>query len=325
MASFFDFRRQGAAKRRAKTAVSGNATRRKTLSRKKSKRKRTFKGKKSRKSSVKTLSRKVAKLSKGLAANTGTLVHRQLHVDSVSVPEGQSVFDGIILSSASRLIGALSAVPYYDSSTNNVVTADPTSRSYQNAYTFARTSYACTLINNATIGCTIRCGIMVPREDTNAGPVSAFLSGVADISISPTSPLVRLSDSQVLQDVWQWMPGSYKEVTLSPGGRYDLKASEGSFKYQLATVEADPLTYRKDDKPAVLVYQVMGVIASDSALKSEINFTECSLTVKALVVRTITYPAGAAIRRVVLSNTETSLFTNGGTVIQQPEAVQQTF
>lgn len=331
MSAFFDFRKQGMPRKRANTTVTGNSTRTKSSTFKRartpSRKKRTFK-RKSRKApkrgSVQSLNRRVTKIARGLAANQGTLTHRELHVGIFNVPQYQAAFFQQICSSFARLEGTLTDVPMYDSSTAQVVSNDFTVATTQMGFNFERTTITTSIVNNSTAGIVIRAGFMTVNDDTSFGPLAAWNAGLTDASLTSTDPLLKLSDSGVLKDLWHFIPGGAKTMTLSPGGRLNISTSLGQFTYQRATSDADALTYRKDNKPLVLVIHAHGVLQKDTSL-AQLNYSQCSVTVESLVTRTIKYAAGADVRRTVTRNVETSTFTNGGAQVNQPEAVLQSF
>lgn len=327
MSSFLGrFKFQGPRPRKAVNFVSGNLTRRRTASRRKISRKRTFKGKSrkgSRKRSVTSLSRRVTALAKGVDASTGRLTHRWFHVESFTVPQGESKLAQMVLNSLPRLEEVLENVPFYDSSTNTIKDINAKSPQFQNAFQFQRTSIKVSMINNQNTSIMLRVGIMVPKNDTNVGPVAAFDAGVADIQLTNNHPLIRFSDAQTLQDLWKFSPGTFKTITLSPGAHYDINMVLPAFEYQVATADADTLTYRRDFQPAVLVYQGIGAIHTDTDIHTEINYSECNVTVTAVVVRKIMYNAGANIQRSVLKNNEVSSFTNQGVQVNQPTSFKQ--
>ena len=314
-------------RRRAHTAISGNATRRKRPAtrrpramrrKKRTKRKRTTKG-----ASIVQLKRRVTKIARGLASNQGTLTHRQLHVSTFTVPQYQAAFFQQVLSSIVRLEGVLTAVPMYDSSSTSVVSNDFTSKTTQMAFNFDRTVVKTAITNRNKGGIVLTAGYMTVNDDTINGPLAAWNAGLVDGSLTATDPLLRLSDSQVLQDLWHFVPGSRKQVTLSPGGRLDISTVLGQFTYQRATADADLLSYRRDYKPLVLVCHCHGVLQNDELEPSELNYTQASVHVESLVVRTMLYAAGMDLKRTVTANTETSEFSNTGVQVNQPEAVIQ--
>lgn len=270
------------------------------------------------------VNRRLNNLSRQVSSNTGTLIHRTLLIKHVSCPEGKSQFDQVILNSSTRLTNSLQAVPFFDPATNAIVTANPTLNSFQQGYRVASTSSKVVITNNSIAGTRIRVGVLVPREDTSQGPTSSFTSGCTDIGISDDDPLVRLSDSQVLTDLWKFQPGTYKEMTLSPGAKYETTISAGGFLFNLATLDADDLTYRKDYKAQVLVVQTLGNVMHSVGASSEINYGECSLDITALTSRVFKYAAGADIRRVAFLDTERTTMTSG-IQANQPSATRQNF
>lgn len=331
MAGFFNFRKQGPLMfraPRAKTFVSGNSTRTKrSVTGPSRKRKRTFKGKrkstrKGKSSTLTRLSKRVSVLSKGVDASTGTLTHRALYVASFSVPIGGSKVGQLIMNSFARNAAALTVVPYFDSSTGTIVNVDVSSPLYQNAFRFSSTFIKATLLNNTMTSIQLRVGIMIPRNDTAFGPLAAFSAGLTDIGISAVDPLVRFSDSQALKDLWSWAPGTFKMVTLSPGGHYDISMSLPAYDYEVATSQLEEdVSYKVADRPAVLVYQALGAMHTDVKDHTEINYGEANVTVTAIVTRKITYAAGANIQRTILVNDDTSsTFTTGGVQANQPVA-----
>lgn len=320
-------------KRRARAKITGNTSNRRTNSKrrpfrrtfkKRSFKRRTFK-RKSRRAGLAKITSRVAKLAKTVSGTTSTLIHRTFLVQRIDVGQGASAFNQMILSSFVRTENAISQVPFFDAATNTVISVQPTANAFQQGFNFETTSSRIVVTNNSTVGCTVRLGVMEPKEDTSQGPTAAFSSGLSDIGLSITDPMVRMSDSNVLMGIWKWVPKTYKEVVLAPGAKYELTVTSAPYTYQLATQDADNQAYPKSIRSQVLVIQALGTVQHDATNAGFLNFGQCALDVSALTTRRITYAGGANMTRVAFHDTARTTMAAGGTEAQKPIAELQQF
>lgn len=282
--------------------------------------KRKGKGKKGKVSPIKKLKAQVDRLAVGVKAATGNLTHRYKHFHHSSSGVGLSNTTQVILCDKAQLQTCLNFMPYYDSGTNSVIEVDSNNKAFASGIEVKSTSITVKITNNLQVSTHIRVALMSPTGDTGLGPVACFESGLlvqgkpaSAANTGKDNPLVRWSDSQQLVDMWKNIPGTYKDVILSPGAIYEAKAQLPCYNYEQRTTANDGLQYRVADRACVLMIQQRGNVRQDFSTPGQMNFGANTIQVEALVVRKFEYAAGADIRCSQYHSTEGSLL---GTLLQ---------
>lgn len=276
---------------------------------------------------VKTLAKRVTKLSKSVETGLADLTHRKLSLGTFSTAVGKQLTASVTINNQGAVNDSLSAVPYFDSSTNTIVTIDASDNAstYQRSYLFKYQSVRVKLTNNYTTPCTVDARLVVPTHDTSVTPISAYLAGLIDVgSPDPDGLLTLLSDSQVYNDMWKSQVG--KKATIQPGETLVLFAPLGAMNFEIQTAEADSLQFRKDEKPMALMIRLQGPVGHDSVDSTQLSYLKASLQYEIEVIRKIEYQAGLSIKRFIAveDNIQTA-FTNQGQVAQKPVGGLQGF
>lgn len=291
------------------------------------KRRVAFGGTKRRGATLHALQKKVNKLSKGVDATTGLLTHRRLQTASFTSDATKSLTTHLVVNNQGINNASVEFLNYFDAATNTFVQKNAADvGGQQTGIRFQAIIVTATVRNNRTVPAKLRVSLVKPKNDTSLAPLQAFTAGLTDIGgADPESVLTRHSDSKVYTDLWKNISGTYKDVTLLPGEQVILKANLGSFDYEPATADADPLQFRVQDKPCVFFIQIMGIISHDSVVSTEHAFGQASVDVAIETVRKITYAAGANIERVFYEDGQPAAFTNVATIAAQPVAANQNF
>lgn len=261
---------------------------------------------------IKQLKTKVARLQVGVQAATGVLTHRFQHVRGMSTLVSKGGTAQFVLSDKAQLAAVLGKMPYYDSSTNSMVEVSPATQTFQSGIEIKSTSISVKITNNQQVSVHIRVALMTPTGDTNIGPNACFNAGLlvqgkplSSVNTTLDNPLVRWSDSQQLTDMWKNIPGTYKDVMLSPGAFYEAKAQLPCYNYEARTTATDNLNYRVADRACVMLVQAVGNVRQSQDVPATMDFGPSVLQIEALVIRKVVYAAGADVRCAQFLNNET--------------------
>lgn len=288
----------------------------------------SFKGAKRRKTttSVKTLAKRVTKLKKSVDTGLAVLTHRKLTLGTLSTIVGKQLTQSVVIQNQGAINDKLSAVSYFDSSTNTIVVIDASdsSTTYQRDYKFNYQGVKVKLTNTYTTPLTLDARLVRPKNDTSVTAISAYTAGLIDIGSPDASGLLtKISDSQVYNDLYTDIVR--KKAVLQPGESLVLMTNLGPMDYQIQTAEADALQFRVANKPCQLMVRLQGPVGRDSVNLTELSYLPATVQYEIEAISKIEYQAGLSIRRVVLEevNIQPS-FANAGTVSAKPVAAQQT-
>lgn len=278
--------------------------------------------------SMKTLSKRVTKLSKAVDQSLATLTVRRLAAGQITASEGRSLSTHLPLSDQGRINDSLDAVEMWSPTSSTFVTQDLSDNTLglQREFTCIYLSYTITLRNNRNVPVHVSLAIMTPKNDTSVTPTNAFLAGLSDLGGLPADGiLTKWADSGVLRDLW--VSRLKKKAVIMPGQSLTVHWKHGGFLYRIETAEADALAYRTANKAAACFIRVQGPHGHDSVVAGEMSTLEASVDYTTEVTRVWSYEAGQSIHRVKtqLDTFQPTGFTNTGLVGQQPVANVQSF
>lgn len=263
-----------------------------------------------------SLQKQINSLKKTQKNNQGMLTYRWRTTGRILAAVNQQTFSSLVATSVTSLETVLSQLRYYDpAAPGSLVTADGTTGSYQKDFLFTLQSVIGLVRNNYQSPAKVTIYVFQVKDDTSINPPSAFANGLADVSnATETSPLVYVSDSDQLSDLWKIVK-TYKCI-LQPGEEYEVSYSTPKFRYDPSLTDSHPDSYQRRYKAYAIVARVEGVVGHDSSVDEQ---GMLAAGIDWVVKRTwkVSYDAGGDIDFVYVNDTSDS-FTNGGLVSQKP-------
>lgn len=206
---------------------------------------------------------------------------------------------------------------FFDPVTNALVTKDLASGTYSREACVG--IYKKVLIkNNYQVPCHIELWSGTPVDATNLSPHDAFTGGLVDQGgVSATSPLIRLTDSRSVADVWD-MSLISKRV-LQPGEVVIGKHLVKKFDYTFSTNDQQTLAYQKNQGGHVFYLRVYGTLGHDTSA-AQYGRMEAGVDWEWTATVTWEYDAGKDLKDYSVDDGSATLFTNSGVQSLKPLA-----
>lgn len=210
---------------------------------------------------------------------------------------------------------ALAQARYFDPSTpGTLITGSLASPTFQQNIMVSAFSN-CIIKNNYQVPCYVTYGVAFPKDDTNIDPSTARTNGLTDVgNPDQGSTLLSFRDSPQFVDLWSYKSRS---KVLKPGDQLTISHGQKQFTYDPSFQDSHSLTYQRKTKSALFVYRCQGILGHDSAVSTEQGMLPAGFDVYVTTTYYITYNSGgASVRTIVLNETASQSFTNGGVVSQ---------
>lgn len=175
------------------------------------------------------------------------------------------------------------------------------------------------ITNNYQVPAVVTYGVAFNKQDTSITPNAAFSNGLSDVgSPDSSSTMLSFKDSPQFRDLWRV---KLKSKRLMPGKSIVIKHFQKGFTYDPSLVDSHNQTYQKKFKSAVYVYRCQGVLGHDSSVSTEQGMLAAGIDCYISSRYIVTYDSGgASVRTIVLNETASQSFTNGGVVSSMPVA-----
>lgn len=272
-------------------------------------------------SEIRNLKKQVREIAKTLDQERATHVHRTrstFELDSAV----NAMTQNATTYSISALESAMANLRYFDSGTNALVTAAPTSGTYERDIIVDRIVYSIHARNNYQVPCKLTLYAVRPKFDTTVSPQTFFTNGLTDQgNPTATSPLVYLTDSVQFNESYK-IVGS-KSIILDPGQECSMTHVIKKFNYDFALADAHNDDFQVRYNGFAWIERLEGVLGHDSTADEQ-GFMQASCDFALEVKYVFDYDAGKDLHDISISDSADT-FTNGGLVSQMPVADNQAY
>lgn len=264
----------------------------------------------------------IKKMKCFINARTAVHVHRTRgcgHVKSTLGTVGNVEF--VVGGRIQDIESAAANLRYFDPGTNALVTASAVAGTYSHDMCVTVTRKL-TLTNNYQIPCNLQVWSCTPKNATGISVIGAWDAGLVDQGgISKTSPLVYVTDSRDLRNIW-----NIKRVVnkrLQPGQTAVASTSTRQFDYTVATNDIHTLDYQKRQGGHIFLVRVVGSLGHASGGEAECNVLASG--VDALIDNTyrFEYDAGKDLHDYSVIDNASGTFTSAGVLSSRPIADNQ--
>lgn len=268
------------------------------------------------------VAKSVKQLQKQMNRQTATHTNRKRITSEIATTVNESItVSRGTGASLTELEAAMANLRYFDPGTNALVTADPSSGTYDRELTVQK-NYHLLLRNNYQVPCEVRVYGMIPKHPTSVAPSTAWTNGLTDSgNPSAVSTLVYPSDSRELRETYTTVK-SVKKI-LQPGQQIELSHFVPKFDYEFSYADEHTLNYHKQYGAHIWLIRVQGVLGHDSSAAeygTMIGGVDCQET----VTHKFFYDAGKDLEDYSVSD-QSNGFTNGGLVSNKPASGQQAY
>lgn len=265
---------------------------------------------------IQELKSKLRNISKQLEVSKATHTWRKrLAGRAITSGINTSAFTGIGSGSITFLEAAMANLRYFDPGTNALVTAAPTSGTYEREIYVKSSVYSLRVANNYQVPCEVRLYALRPKIDTNIAPATAFTNGLTDqLAPSATSCLVYPTDSQQFNDVWRIEKSMVKR--LQPGQVMDMSFAIKPFQYDFAFADAHASDYQPKMNGFFWGIRVEGPLGHDTTADEQ-GTLQAGVDWFADEKYVFEYDAGKDLNDFYVTD-GSNTFTNGGVVSSKP-------
>lgn len=272
---------------------------------------------------IKNLKSKVREIAKVLENNTATSTFRKRDAFKREAAVNAMSMDSFTVNSTTILETSMANLRYYDAATNALVTADPSVGTFQRDITVKEVYAMINCRNNYQVPCKMTIYAMVPKKDTGVTPATFFTAGLADQgNPTATSPLVHLTDSEILKENWKIAKSVSKQ--LNPGQELSCSWSHGKFEYDFSNVDTHALAFQKIYGGMVFLTRLEGVIGHDSVVTTEQGYLPVACDCEVHTKWVFEYDAGKDLQDIFIDD-NADTFTNGGLISNKPVSDNQAF
>jgi len=294
-----------------KSAVSGLGTGAKPPGTKVYKAKKV-KAKRKPKTKGQKLAKQVRHLQKQVNANTSTLKYKSKVFGSVKASANQCAYIAYSITTSS-LETVLQNLRYFDPSAPGTYKTVDFTTGTQSKSVEAQFYSKIELRNNYKVPVIVDVYCVVPKQDTNITPDTAVSNGLTDLGISSASTEVQCfpTESPQFRDLYKIV--KHSQVELQPNLAETFSWSSDRFDYDPSIVDSHNQTFQKEMRSQSWLIRVMGIVAHDSSVLTEISQAPCGVDFVVNRHYTIKYPGGADFEYMIVS-TNGAAFTNGANV-----------
>lgn len=267
----------------------------------------------------KSLKQQVKAIQKEIKTNQATLIYKQCGTGRVvQSAVGQQTINGLNPVPMSIYETILAELRFFNPSVPaTLIQGSGASGTYDRTYHFKSVYTQTTLVNNYQIPVKVKLYCVSPREDTSITPITAFTNGLTDVGApASTSPFVDVTDSPQFTKLWK-IEKTVKKV-LQPGQVLKASHSEKDIMYNPAIYDSHSLDYQKKYKCHYWFCRLTGVLAHDTAVTTEIGTAPCGVDFQIQNKFVVEYDAGVDLKFIVIADTSSTSFTNGGVVSSKP-------
>lgn len=261
------------------------------------------------------LLQRVAKLERSQNDSLSKLVYKYDDKDTLRPTVGQATYGYKDAVGTTAIELALAQLRFFDpSAPGTLITASLATPTFsQKIYVSAYAS--CIIKNNYQVPCVVTYGVAFPKEDTSITPNAARSNGLTDVgNPDPASTLISYKDSPQFRDLWACKLISKQ---LKAGETLIMKHGQKPFTYDPALQDSHSQTYQKTTKSAVFLYRCQGILGHDTAVTTEQGMMPAGIDVYISTTYYISYNSGgAAVKTIVLNESASQSFTNGGVISQ---------
>lgn len=270
---------------------------------------------------IKDLKKKVREISKVLEGVRATHIHRVRSTFNLDASVNSMVLNSTPYTIAA-LESAMANLRYFNPATNALVTADPSTGTYNRELHVKEVVYKITARNNYQVPCRLTLYGCRPKVDTNTNPATYFQNGLADQgNPSNTSPLVHLTDSLEFKDGWKIEKS--KNYVLQPGEEVSMYSSIKSFDYDFSFADTHASSFQPKLNGFAWVQRVEGILGHDT-VADEQGFLQASCDFALEVKYVFDYDAGKDLYDISISD-GASTFSNAGVVSNKPVSDNQQY
>lgn len=218
---------------------------------------------------------------------------------------------------------ALANLRYYDPGANVLVTQSAVAGTYTRDICMSITRKMM-VKNNYQVPVHVQIWSCTPKDATSVDTLAAWQGGLTDQN-NPlnTSPLVYVSDSQDLKNIWNIK--CVVDRHLQPGQVAVGRGNTKRFDYTIGTNDAHTLPYQKKQGGHNFLVRVSGVVAHDLGGLAQYGIAPAGIDYIIDASYTIEYDAGKDLHDYSLDDTSTAAFTGGDGISQRPVADNQSF
>lgn len=258
------------------------------------------------------LAKQVRHLQKQVNANTSILKYKARSFGTVKAAANQCAYASYPLSTSS-LESVLQNLRYFDPSAPGTYKTVDFTAGTQSKSVEVQFYSKIDIRNNYKVPVIVDVYCVTAKQDTSIAPDAAVTNGLTDLGISSPSTEVQCfpTESPQFQDLWKI--AKHSQIELQPNLATTLKWSCDPFSYDPSVVDSHNLTFQKEMRSMCWLIRVMGVMAHDSSVTTEIGQAPCGVDVMNNRIFTIKYPGGADFEYMIVTNSATT-FTNGANV-----------
>lgn len=251
-------------KRAASNRGLGSKRSRPYLRGRKPRNKSSYVRRKTRKPSVKTNRKKIAKLKSRLDTSQTQYKLRTRSYNTFTSGVNQSSHNEIEVYTNFAIQDALQSVPYVDPENPAVVKEIDLNEGIYSRKVLIKSVYShiqVTNPSNATANLRMYC--LRPKKDTNTSPIIAFQQGINAIMQAPQylSTQVFLSDSELFKDLYHVI--KHKDVSLKPGRTTTYAHGVKDFIFDTSIEDNEAENFKIDLKPLIWVFRLEGLDVND--------------------------------------------------------------
>lgn len=264
----------------------------------------------------KKIKKKLRAVCQFMKQQNATHIHRQRMSGYQNVDARHCAYEEVTCGGTKADIEtAMSNLRFFDAGVNGLVVANPAVGTYHRDIRLS-IFRKLMLRNNYQIPCMVKVYSCHPKVATQKSAYSLYVSGLADQGAPDVnSPLVHLSDSQDLKDVWNVK--LVKAAKLMPGAELKVNDMKKLFKYEISTNDEHGIAYDPKQGGHVWIIRVCGVLAHDSVVAGEVKQCNAAVDWMCDVTYKFEYDAGKDLHDVSVNDaTGGSVFTNVGLVSQ---------
>lgn len=269
---------------------------------------------------VRQLRKQVTVLAKSVKSDQAVHTHRRRDIQDIGSNVGQVNHVALTGINLTTLEASMANLRYYDPANPSVlVTADAATGTYTRQVHFTAIYQKLHIRNNYQIPARVTIYSCTPKNDTSIEPPGFYSNGASDqtISMAVTSPLLYMSDINMVRDNWRLKV--VKEKLLQAGeemwGTYSVKG----FDYDPSNADSHTLAYQRKYGAHVFVVRIEGTIGHDQQL-AQYDTTQAKVDTILDTKFVITYDAGVNLTDFSSDNNASGTFTNFGVVSSMPVA-----
>lgn len=264
----------------------------------------------------------IKKMKCFINSRTAVHVHRVRRAEFTSSNVKEQARRSIeTLGNLTSIEGALGNLRYFDPSSNTMVPLSAVSGTYSRDLCI-QISRKLVVKNNYHVPCHVQVWSCTPKDATGVDVETAFTGGLVDQgNPSNSSPLVYISDSHDLKNIWKI--NCLVDRFLQPGQSAVARANTKRFDYTIATNDVHTAAYQKKQGGHTFLLRVVGTLGHDSGGTGEEGIMEGGVDWLFDGVLTAEYDAGKDVHDYSIDDTSTSAFTNIGRASSKPIAGQQ--